>query len=396
MHDEQLRNTLSERFEGYSSPPSDAVWESIEKVLDEDDKAAGFRLYLLSPLVIGLLIGSSAAALALIVYFNQSETTGTLPLAEGGRPAHSQHAVHIQSTLSEDLPATADTFTPIPIQHHNRPAQVATPSEQRVERTVFVPEPIATRAVNHLETSSDLGFYGIYFTHIPSAECFSGGIDKGIPFPGEFYGNSGLTAQLLVSTFFNFSNASSAQNSAKTNTFNGETSDQYVRKNNRFVETELNFQGYFTKRIKGGLGLSLAYSNEEGMIDENTSYHTSQWSIGIPITLGMDVYQKGRFNLSVFAKLLNDFDQRKETDFSVQYLPNALSPELVSNVSISKDQVYRFGVQPMVSGSFYATPRTELCMSVSYRLYTNDSRTSSAIFQRTSYLGLSLGIGYHL
>lgn len=402
MHDETLRNTLSERFEGFSNQPSDAVWESIEKVLDEDEKAAGYRFNLLSPLVITLLIGSSAAALALIVYFTNTETTSTFPLADSYRRYHSSISDHAPLTLAADEKAVSET-----IEHHAVRIQQSTPTLPQTEtaqrHTPFEIETLpllSVKSINLLDISEN-GFCNHYIIsecdpHIPETMHFYGAGKEEYYLPESHASNSSLSAEFLLSSFVNLSRNPSAYEPSTPKDPSTLNSSKTVVKSNRFVEAELNFNGHFSKRIKGGVGVSVAYSAEEGSVTEYTDFTTTQWTIGIPVTLGMDVWRGGRFSLGVAAKLLNDFDQRKTTEHTVLTYQSTFSPTILESTEVSNDQVYRFGFQPMITGSYYLTPRTALTMGISYRYYLKDSRASTVNFQRSPYLGVSLGLGFML
>lgn len=402
MQDETLRNTLHERFEGYTSEPSDAVWQSIEKVLDEDEKAGGYGFRLLSPLVITLLIGSSAAALALVFFITDTEEQSNFPLADVVRCMHSSIAEHtLPETTIEEIPViqTGPGTVAKPIVHTSQ-----TNEHRTISPEPFIEiSPLAVRSLLDRKSSDDNDFIGIY---IPENYSKDPRITATYNFKDDEHldyllnhqeaNKSSLTIELLLSSFVNVNSISTSSGTSKTTTTSFTDSEgSVVTKSNRLGEAELNFQGYFTKRIKGGLGVSVAYSTEAGL-DEGDEFKTTQWSIGIPLTFGMDVLRHKRFGLSIYAKLLNDFDQRRKTIHSVESIPQNLTPTILESTTVLKDQIYRFGLQPMITGSFFATPRTSLSLGVSYRYYFNDSRISNVTFQRSPYLGVHVGLGYLL
>ena len=64
MQDKLLKSKLSERFEGFGSAPSDAVWTGIEHALDGDERKRRFIIWFTAAAAI-LAIGITTLLFAL-------------------------------------------------------------------------------------------------------------------------------------------------------------------------------------------------------------------------------------------------------------------------------------------------------------------------------------------
>src|SRR3989338_1965639 len=121
MHDDTLKNRLQERFEGYSSMPSEDVWEGIESALNEDEKRR-VLFWWFSPLGLSILAGTSAAALAIFFWIPSKHTIEDFPAIDSIRSVNTvmqMHVIHndpqIEAPLSFQSQAPRPTYTPSPV-----------------------------------------------------------------------------------------------------------------------------------------------------------------------------------------------------------------------------------------------------------------------------------------
>lgn len=388
MHDDTLKNRLQERFEGYESAPSDAVWEGIESALNEDEKR-GAWFWWFSPLGLSILAGTSAAALALFFWVPSENPTAAFPTIDSIRSANSTMTLHEKVEQVQE-----ETF--VPTQNHTQ-KQNLTPT---MSYSVALPNFRFELPPYQLVTGEEI-ITAAKLECVPAAvgdvilEDLRADTEK--PRTHRRW-ELQMTASGFVRTE-STSNSKPIDISDEANTYaDASIPENLALRQHRFGEFEVSGIGYFSRKLKVGIGFSGAYSDQDGRINPKTQFATKQWTFGIPVQVGIDLLQTKRVELSVVTKFLNDWDFREneiltEQETVVVSGGNNLieSTELTSSSVIEKGTSYRFGVQPTFVASFAIQPQLAISVGIGYRAYLAESR-SKVNFDKSNYGTLTIGL----
>ncbi len=388
MHDETLKDTLRERFETYTSTPSEEVWHGIEAALDEDDRGAGWAWWTTSGGIITItaILTATAAVFFFIPIIN---TTGsTFPLTDKGKTTvnEAEPRNFMISSGDDQMPEK----TTQPVFHASAPHEVILP-EPAVSQPIIA-ERTEKSEISNLETNpvSPLQHTGCQYN------------PEFTELNQPFFGHHGWRIDIIASSFVNLDRNQKNQlitESISTDLPPPTGPSQAVIKTShqRYVELGIGLRRHFFNRMEFGFGLAGSYSQQKVLVDQEEYSRTSQWSIGIPISVAYNFNIGSRFTLGGVLRWQHELNLRKQ-QFTDQNTPpptpNSLADLQVQ--SVSKSQGYRMGIEPALEASFLLSPRITLNTSVGYRTYVIERFNHTLDFQQKNYLNLGLGISYRL
>lgn len=394
MQDDALKNRLQERFEAYTSTPSEGVWEGIESVLNEDDKKQSGWFWWFSPLGLSILAGTSAAALAFFFWIPSEKVMDTFPAINSIRSVNATLTMHNkieQAPTVHEVVHTPNQTTHREEQGTNHTAPIAYSTVLPNFRFALPPYDLMigneTSAAVALDTVAPLNIEAPFFDQLAS-------LDHEKP-------HRRWELQMTATGFVRNASANSVavpEESDGAIVYANTNGTKFLQRHQRFGEFEMSGICYLSRKVKMGVGFSGAYSDEDGKINEQTLFATTQWTFGIPVQVGVDLFQGKRFELSAVTKILNDWEFRKseivKASETIAVPDPAPSFDLVSIAQdpiTEKGTAYRFGVQPTLVVSYAIQPQLAISLGVGYRAYLADTR-SNVNFDKSNYGTLSLGL----
>lgn len=410
MHDKELQHILKDRFEGYTSPPSEDLWNAIEAQLEEDDDRRAGWYWWLSPLGVFSLLTGTAAVLAAIFWMSAPATPEN---SDFTRHTDKIRIAHSREDLQREIAHTSETtFTEIaqaPGIVASAPSKTETTPE--AERTVpYSPATEAANAGNGNErtfTSSPDPVYSSVSDLLtkPATELDVQSIERpGMPvIISPLALTSGRTArwELVVAAggFFN-----SDRTLKKEQTWNPEpdpitlsnqpTESTSISFHERTAEVFCGVRRSLGNRFYIGTGLATAYSREKTIIGPTkTESAVIQWSYGIPLTAGIRLTPAKRVQLYASLAAINEFDFRKKSYTSSAPLSMADQTSLYSE---SKGSAYRFGAQFSLDLQITVGRRLAITTSGGYRMYLAEKSFENVRFTRMNYFSLNVGMVYLL
>ena len=428
MHDNQLRNTLAERFEGYGSQPSDAVWAAIEGNLDQDKRKRGFFWW---------WIGFAGAAAAVIVLLLVTvESTSTKTSLSSDKKTMSQ--TELQATENQNTQATsnaeidedtgtmnslnAPSSTNLPVNEQAQSPDFSVSTEPRVEGESSA-SPLISDNKNRTPEVVDQS--------VEEPKENRSAITAGLevreisPFLIGFEGHNRLSLvppRLIIAPRWELSAEVSTFSRApeirtiKKSIVSPNTSDNtslttenlaepsspndIYATHTRYAELQLTIRRNFGRRFQIGAGLSSSYSKNIGKtVSGDYQFKTNIWSVGVPLHIRFTALKYRRFSLTPYLSILNEFHF---SSYSSEGVPpsngSAFNTDpAISSVSPIKQRGYAFGVQPSVELSYYATERLSFSTSFGYRNYfVRDYLGLNPSIRQPNYFQFAIGTAWIL
>lgn len=417
MQDNELRHTLSDRFNEYGSQPSDGVWTAIEAELDKDQRKRGFLWW---------WIGFTTAAVFGIAGIYISMQTNNPPANVTTELQVVQHEDKTPEKNTSDEQASQEILMNTSSHQTGNRGHVNRISGNNSYKNL-IPDPTEFEPLVHLSESTSFEVPPTLTTIENPTE--SKEINTSLPtrknerfIPLNTITNCQFKPRKIRPSYWelgiemsSFANAS-RKNLKVTNdsTPNPTSYDSYSLTpglspefqsasitHQRFAEIRLTARRSFGKRFQIATGVSGTYAQTKGTSETYLfSFRTQHWGIGIPVQIRYKILQQNRWNLTPYIGIQNEFQFL--TYYSCKNNPPATQSILedLNGTSTIKGRGtgYLFGIEPGIELSYYLTDRVSLSTSVGYRNYfvRSSKNVPPGSYMTPNYLQFSIGTAWLL
>ncbi|GEM_PF-6495347 len=432
MHDKELQKTLSERFDGYGSTPSESVWSGIEAGLAEKDRRRGAFWWWIG------IAGAAVIGFFTFIHFANTPEVAIINASNWRHQASSEigktqengemNARDLSGTDNSGLDNGAESsannsstnstktgnWTTTNNNNNNNnnnnqhtySAQTFQKRDDKTNLSQSIDE--QSRIDLPLEYSSDnekesrkkltlsmptkpLGSLSVPVFN----EIISSRID-----PIKRTGRWELAADL--GTFTPYSEFTPPVEQEPIQQDPGGITDQLIDQDNgtslghrRFVELQVTARRYFGRRFSIGLGASGAYGRNSISDQYNEMYNWNIWSVGIPFNVRFDAFSKGRFRISPYVQFLNEMSFASLNNPVYWSSFTSTADPLLPEGGTVNSRKYSLGIQPSIELSYALNERFLFTTSLGYRYHALNRKVGlMPLLEQPNYLRFSIGTAW--
>ncbi len=419
MPNNELKELLNARFDGYTQSTNESVWSAIELQLDaKKSDRAGFWFWIFNGIAATLLIGlvfqssfkgTSVSSLSQIQVENntikqeineeqnpnrsevsKNENSALSDLSEGkpslSEPSNSQQFAEESKTVilvQREIPVLKNTSkgiksVPFSSNLSKVPTQIAPKNESMANLPTRPPESTGHTKITNFRTPTTIRNKSNYFRQLP--------IHLGFELTYLQRSRTGTDWPTVIDTGYQFVNNQLS--------------------NNRHFEFNLFTQFDFTKRFSTSVGIGYSsskfdYQNSQLAIlsSYSGSITADQRVLTVPVQAKYAFFQRNRFSLSAgltfqgeFGRIL--YSEPKEESWTISIsLPQNLSEEVII---ITKQPIRQFAIEPFVQLSIGIFPRLSTFANLGYRRYFNQSESKNISPNKLNFMNADFGINFRI